>query len=111
MSPSEFVPGTLQTYEQRAPRYVAIEYVCDGLIRKPASTQGSITMRIVMAHRPTACRYALLQVPGQSTTLVVDLYETVVGEGGWAMVGKHWTFPDVETARAAIMLTYDEGLG
>jgi hypothetical protein len=107
MSPSAFVPGAYDAYTTTAPRYHVLEYICNGPTRVPASPQGTVTVQAVLEARPARCRYALLQVPGQTPVLVADLYDVEVGTGGYALLQKYWVYPDLDTARAAIMLSYE----
>lgn len=89
-------------------RYYLHEYVCEGsYVRYPAE-QGTVSMRMVLVRRPTRCRYAILTSPTAPDEVVVaDLYEVPVATDGWVALGRHWIFPDIDSARAAAVLSYD----
>lgn len=89
-------------------RYYLHEYVCEGsYIHHPAEL-GTLSIRTVLLRRPTRCRYAILTSPTAPESVVVaDLYELPVAADGWVALGKHWIFPDIDSARAAAVLSYD----
>lgn len=89
-------------------RYYIHMYVCAGSYTHLPSTQGTISMRTVLIHRPSDCRYALLTSPSTPDEVVVaDMYDLPLAQDGWVALGRHWVFPDIDSAKAAAMLSYD----
>jgi hypothetical protein len=89
-------------------RYYLHSYVCEGGYSELAAEKGIMVLRTVLIRRPERCRYAILVTPRDKTHVVVaDLYELPVAADGWVALGKHWIFPDVESARAAAVISYD----